>query len=153
MKHKNRFLIGGISLLTAVLFLVGCMDNSLNYIVPEMLLVHNRTDSTIYIEYGFLLTLNFNDHRVTDSIPATYLNGYQFDTSLIKGLWMSEKDFNTYVSKIRIYKLKNGDTTFVAPHYYNTKSAWAYKFDNQGYENSPKINLNELTILPTMFNQ
>ena len=137
--------------MAVVLFLAGCMDNNLYYIAPETLYIQNGTDSTIYVEYGFLRTSNPYMRRVRDSIPRSLSTFYQFNDLQINGLWMSEKDFNAYVSKIRIYKLNKRDTTFVAPPYFNTKSAWIYKFKNKVYENIP-INHNELTILPAMFN-
>ena len=157
MKTKNRFLIHGIGILTAVLLLAGCMDNSRYSKVQEELIIHNGTDSTIYVEYGFLRKMNLNDRPVTDTLSVhRYMTSwYQFDNSQINGLWISEKDFNAYVSQIRIYKLNKKDTTFVAPHYYNTKSAWAYEFENTNYDFdvSVKRSRNELTILPAMFNQ
>jgi hypothetical protein len=153
MKSKNRFLKSVIGFLAVVLTLVGCMDN--NYYsskVGEILYIQNGTDSTIYVEYGFLRTINPYMHRVRDSIPRSMSTLYRFDDLLINGLWMSEKDFNAYVSKIRIYKLSRRDTTFVAPHYYNTKSVWIYKYNDPLFYQGWKQNSNELTILPTMFN-
>ena len=155
MKTKNRFLMYGIGILTAVLMLAGCMDNSRYSKVQEQLLIHNGTDSTIYIEYGFLRTMHLNDHQLMDSVAPAYTAWYRFEDSQINGLWISEKDFNAYVSQIRIYKLNKKDTIFVAPHYYNTKSAWAYEYGtaNYDFDVSVKQNHNDLTILPTMFNQ
>lgn len=153
MKTSNRFLIVGICLLTTVLFLIGCMDNSSYPKVIETLIIHNETDSTIYVKYGFLEPISTYYRRVTDSVPKSMSSWYSFDDSQITGLWISEKDFNKYVSKIRIYRLNKGDSTFVAPHYYNTKSAWNYTFYSGYYDHSMKENHNELTILPEMFNK
>jgi len=154
MKSKNRFLKCVIGLLAVVLFLAGCMDNNLySSKVEETLYIQNGTDSTIYVEYGFLRISNPYMRRVRDSIPRSMSTSYRFVDSQINGLWMSEKDFNGYVSKIRIYKLKKTDTTFVAPRYFNKKSVWKYHFDNEGYDFNPRMSLNDLTILPTMFNQ
>ena len=155
MKTRKEILIVAISLLIPVLFLAGCMDNSGLYSkVPESLYIQNGTESTIYVEYNFLKSTNVYQRNIKDSVPKSMSSFYYFDDSQITGLWISEKDFNKYVSKIRIYQLIKGDSIFVAPQYYNTKSAWNYEFYQPGYlESGIKENRNELTILPQMFNK
>ena len=152
MKSKNKFLLVGIGFMATVL-LAGCMDNGQYPKVSELLYIQNGTDSIIYVEYGFSNRAYSYYGNNTDSVPKTGVSIYQFDYSQINGLWMSEKDFNAYMLKIRIYKLNKKDTTFVAPHYYNTKSAWKYDFNNSNSEFGMKVSRNVLIILPTMFNQ
>lgn len=152
MKTKNRFLIVSIGLMTTLLFLAGCMDNNYYPKVSETLTIQNGTDTTIYVEYGFIVPFSNYGRMVTDSVPPSMTSWFRFDDLLISGLWMSEKEFNSYVSKIKIYRLDKGDSIFVASHYYNSKSAWKYDFNNPGYyDNDSKENRNELTILPEMF--
>jgi len=154
MKTKNRFLIVSIGLMTAVLFLVGCMDNNYYPKASETLYIQNGTDETIYVEYGFLEPINRYGRRVTDSVPTSMSSWFRFDETQITGLWMSEKEFNMYVSKIRIYRLNKGDSTFITPHFFNSKSAWNYNLVSQGYfDNDLKEIRNVLTILPEMFNK
>jgi hypothetical protein len=151
MKTKNSLLLGMIGVLTTVL-LAGCMDNSKYPKVSETLYIYNGTDSTIYVEYGFSNRFYSYYRNNTDSLPKTRLSMYRFGDSQINGLWISEKDFNAYVSKIRIYKLNKKDTTFVAQHYYNSKSMWTYEYLNSGNDDySIRENRNELIILPSMF--
>lgn len=153
MKTQNRFLLVGIGLL-AVVLLAGCMDNSRYYKVNEVLSIYNGTDSIIYVHYGFSNRFDYYRVNNTDTLSKNRQSMYRFDGSQINGLWMSEKDFNANVSKIKIYMLNKKDTIFVAPHYYNTKSAWTYEYSGSGdYDYNVKENRNELIILPTMFNQ
>ncbi len=149
MKTRNGFLIIGIGLMTTALFLTGCMDTNLISRVSESLEIQNGTDSTIYVEYGFLDPLNaYYNGGVRDSVPMSLSSRYYFYNMQETDLWMSEKNFNKYVSEIRIYRLVKGDSIFVEPHYYNTKSAWNYKF----LDDFNQIQ-NKLTILPGMFNK
>lgn len=148
MKTRIGFLIIGISLMTTVLFLTGCIDNNYNAMVSETLFIQNGTDTTIYVEYGFLDPIITYYRGERDSVPKSLSSWYYFDNTQIKDLWMSEKNFNKYVSEIRIYKLNKGDSIFVAPHYYNTKSAWNYNFLSGMNEIQ-----NKLIILPEMFNK
>ena len=156
MKTKISFIISVFSILVMVL-ITGCMDKSHYQKVTEKLVIKNGTDSTIYVEYVFLRNVISNRHQLTDTLCKSQhmTSWYEFNDSQISKLWLSEKDFNAYVSQIRIYKLNKKDTTFVAPHYYNTKSAWAYEYGttNYDFDVSVKQNRNELTIVPTMFNQ
>jgi hypothetical protein len=154
MKTKNRFLIVSIGLMTTVLFLVGCMDNNYYPKVSETLNIQNGTDTTIYVEYGFLEPDIYPGRKVTVSFTKSMSGWLRFEDTQITGLWMSEKEFNKYVSKIRIYNLIKGDSIFVDPHYFNTKSAWKSNFYNSGSSiHDYKENRNELTILPEMFNK
>ena len=154
MKTKNRFSIVSIGLLTTVLYLVSCMDNNYYPKVSEILIIQNGTDSTIYVEYSFLESNIYPGRRVTNSVTKSMSGWLRFEDTQITGLWMSEKEFNKCVSKIRIYHLIKGDSTFVDPHYFNTKSAWKSNLYNSGSSiHDYKENLNELTILPEMFNK
>lgn len=145
---KSRFFIKGLCVLTTVLFLTGCLDNSSYPKVAETLIIYNNTDSTIYIEYGFLKSISPAGHVRRDSVPKSMSSFFQFNDSMITNLWISEKDFNIYVSQLKIYRLENRDSIFVAARYYNTKSAWDYHFNNNNYM---KENQNELNIYPEMF--
>lgn len=153
MKKKKGSLFVGIWLMTTVLFFAGC-DNSYYSKVSETLYIQNGTDSTIYVEYGFLKSIRPFDQNRTDTVRRYFSSSFQFDDAQVPDLWMSEKDFNKYVSKIKIYRILNGDSIFVSPQYYNTKSAWDYKFYTNGnYEYGIKESQNNLTIVPEMFNQ
>lgn len=148
MKTGNGFLMIGIGLMTTVMVLTGCIDNNYYPMATETLFIQNGTDSTIYVEYGFLDPINPYYRGERDSVPKSMSSWYYFENTQIKDLWMSEKNFNKYVSEIRIYRLNEGDSIFVAPHYYNTKSAWNYNFVSDIKEIE-----NKLTILPEMFNK
>jgi len=152
MKTRNKANIIGISLIISVLLLAACIDNSRYPKVVETLYIHNETDTTIYVEYGFLKQMNGYGRGVKDSVPKSMQTWFQFDDSLVTNLWMSEQDFNKYVSQLKIYKLVKGDSIFVAPRYYNAKSVWDCKFYG-GYESDFKENQNDLTIHPEMFNK
>ena len=136
----------------SVLFIASCVDNSRYPKVTEILYIHNETDSTIYIEYGFLKHVSTYEWRIKDSIPKSMSSWFRFDDSRVTNLWMSENDFDKYVSQLKIYKLENGDSIFVDPQYYNTKSAWDYHFYNEDDSNI-KENQNNLTIHSEMFNK
>jgi hypothetical protein len=162
-KIETEFMRTNFSITKSVLTLLftvlitGCIDNSQYRKVTEVLIVNNGTDSTIYVEYGFLRPRTSNSRQLTDTLYKSRLtrSWYQFDDSQVNKLWLSEKDFNAYVSKIRIYMINKKDTMFVAPHFYNTKSAWTCHFENMDYDFGInfKMNQSELTILPTMFNK
>jgi len=156
MKTKISFIISVFSILVMVL-ITGCMDKSHYRKVTEKLVIKNGTDSTIYVEYVFLRNVISNRHQLTDTLCKSQhmTSWYEFNDSQISKLWLSEKDFNAYVSKIRIYMINKKDTLFVAQHYYNTKSAWTCHFENAYYDFDMnfKIIQNDLTILPTMFNK
>jgi len=156
MKTKISFIISVFSILVMAL-ITGCIDTNNYRKVTEVLIINNGTDSTIYVEYGFLRPRTSNSRQLTDTLYKSRLirSWYQFDDSQVNKLWLSEKDFNAYVSKIRIYMINKKDTMFVAPHFYNTKSAWTCHFENMDYDFGInfKMNQSELTILPTMFNK
>ena len=118
--------------------------------VSEVLLYTNKTDSTVYIYYGFL---HKTESVFADNGSVQYYygsNSFVFDNSLVTNLWMSEQDFNKYVSQIKMYRVTLGDTTYVNPLFYANKSLWKHTYHSE-YNVGMRESTNELTITPEMF--
>jgi len=152
MIKKNISLIFLVIIICASF--TACNDTLPMEHITEQLYIVNKTDLEIYIRFDFLKQdFWFIDSAQMDNSLITYYdkfykhNGiyntvrldtsqleytnsftFYFDKSFIKDLWMSESEFNRYVSQIQIFKIHNNDTVFMNPELYNNKSKWKYCF-------------------------
>jgi hypothetical protein len=146
----KRFFLSPILFVTA-LILQGCVPDSSYPITPEWLNVINETDTTIYIRYGFLKSIagiGINDS--TDTLYHGQESCFYFDRSYISKLWMSESEFDSLVSKISIYKVTDGDTTYVERQYFDKKGVWTHEV--YGFDSYEEIgSWNKLIVTSSMF--
>lgn len=158
--YSVRFSISfSIILIFLSVVLTGCPRNY-HQKTTEIIYFYNATDTTIYIQYGFIspsdsFSLVFFPNKIPgtniDCIKRNEVSVYTFNDSLINQLWMSEETFHKEVSKIRIFKVLNQDTIYVNPIDYATKSKWEVHF-RTGYDFISNEILNYFAISDSMFN-
>lgn len=175
MNKKNLFIL--LSFVTIFSF-ISCYDEYSRKISEELYFVNEAT-TEIYIKFDFLdknlLNIDtvelknpnsefFDRFFVEDGKvkivrlnPTNITFQYQFDESYIKDIWMSEREFNHYISQIHIYKIVNNDTLFVNPNLYNKKSKWDYHIYTDGHffyrSTVPSAVSNRLNINDNMFDK
>jgi hypothetical protein len=149
--------------------------------IEEHLNLVNKTKSDVYIKFGFVkknllnmdsLSLNdpnnqaynrfFIENNIVNTVRLDSVFNeftYYFESDDIQNIWMSEKEFNQYVSQLKIYKIINNDTIYANPETYNQKSDWEYSlfYSGGGILISTPTTLsnvfNYLTITDNMFAQ
>lgn len=162
------------------LYFMGCNDEYHGKIEEHLNLV-NKTKSDVYIKFGFVkknllnmdsLSLNdpnnqaynrfFIENNIVNTVRLDSVFNeftYYFESDDIQNIWMSEKEFNQYVSQLKIYKIINNDTIYANPETYNQKSDWEYSlfYSGGGILISTPTTLsnvfNYLTITDNMFAQ
>lgn len=160
----------------ATLSFVSCDDEYYGKISEELTFL-NETQKDVYIKFGFLdknlLNIDtfelknpnshiYNRFYIEDGIVKTVRLDtvspnfqYDFDNSYIKDIWITEKEFNNYLSQIQIYMIDNNDTIYANPDLYNKKSRWDYYlyYDNILFIRSkkPSVVNNNLRITNDMF--
>ncbi len=145
--------------------------------ISENLTFLNETKKDIYINFEFLdkNLLNIDTFELKNPNSSIYnrfyinkgivktvrldtifpIFQYDFDISYIKDIWITEKEFNNYVSQIQIFMIDNNDTIYANPNLYNKKSKWDYYVYSESVlfyrSNTPSVVNNNLKITNDMF--
>jgi hypothetical protein len=139
-----------VFLFIITLFFASCNDR--NYPkVDDSLCIINKTDTTIYIEYGFenQLTDYYSSNR--DSVPSEMIS-IRYLSNNTSDLWLRQDSLEKMIAKIKIYRVDNQDTIFVEYKYYSKLTQWEHTY-NHFYESSLNDNRNSLTVRSEMFNK
>lgn len=141
-----------VIIVAAFLLLPSCYSNQYYGKVHESLYFINQTDSLVFIRFGFE---GRKSPFQTVLLDTNQSYEYDFNESYIENLWMSENEFDGYVSQISIYSLIDNDTLYVDSSFYNHKVLWKYQYIDGNinsfyWENSPRV-VDSLYITNQMF--
>lgn len=156
MKANYLFLLGVLLLFG----LFSCGDDY-NYYpkVQEELMILNNTDTLLVIDYGLQYdTANYYGQHNRDTVWSKTKTARPFPEHHGE-LWMGHSEFEQFTSKIKIYKILDKDTIFVAPSFYQSRTKWTNQLNRYSggdlfhtYSTpSTIVNVNSLTISPEMF--
>lgn len=152
---KNKFIHFSYIFSLGLLLFSACEDQYPK--VTEELDIYNKTNSTLFINYGdirngssYYSRYEQSSGDYIDTVPAFYTSSYCYHDTLYSNLWMSETQFNSLVAGIKMYKIVNKDTFYVDKKYYAQKRNWKVELSRQY---NWARNENSLTITDNMFIQ
>jgi hypothetical protein len=144
-----------------LLVFLSCEDKYTDPLSSEYLFINNHTDTTIYVDYGHQYDSTI--YYLSSNIDSIRSNAYTINV-LPKSparLWMDLSKFEQFVSKFKIYQLKDKDTIFIKSNFYSSKSQWNSEFIRERggslfsrSSSTFKITINYvLTVEPKMFDK
>ncbi|MDO9153678.1 MAG: hypothetical protein Q7U47_08235 [Paludibacter sp.] len=116
--------------------------------VRESISIENMTDTMFVVDAKLIRNLNAPKN---DTVWSTARIWFNIDENSYD-IWLTEKQFNTLIPALKIYRIEGNDTLFVDKKYYNNLKMW----DNEFYRDDWLFsiyyyNSHRLKVTPAMF--
>ncbi len=134
------------TLLLLSLLTLSCSDYNYYPRVFEVLSIKNETDFELYFlkKNSTIYNDTFKIERAGNFRNEIY--GYEYD------LWLSEAQFEDYLSDVIIFRVNNeNDTICIDPAFYRKKTNWTLHTESYHDWGEMKTNYNSLNLNSSMF--
>lgn len=122
--------------------------------VPEEILIINNSDYTLHIKYDsdlFKYPFYYEDNFNFDTVPSgsetwAYISYNNYN------LIMPDSTFSRIISKMKIFRIENTDTIYIATEQYDNRTDWESTAGTLMFEYWLKFTTEKLIVTNSMFN-